>query len=148
MNNQPSAASSGRSALPKISGDVGALILFTAPTLMGKWIDLIPLKGDRLDVRALVCEHDLPEGVSFGAVFPRLRPGIYSIESSDQKVTIVRGFVTTLDYRQDFCRIYHHPSAMSVLTTDADHEVRRAKVDDCGSSEAETLIASEPSTLK
>lgn len=141
MNNQQSAASSGRHALPNIGGEMGAMILFTSPTLMGKWIDLIPLKSEERDARALVCEHDLPEGVSFAAVFPRLRPGIFTIEGSDQKVTITSGSVTTLDYRQDCCRIYHHPSTMSVLTTVADHEIRRATADDFGTSEVETLIS-------
>lgn len=138
----------GRVALLNISGDAGALILFTSPTLIDSWIDLIPMNSHKSEVRALVCKRNLPEGVSFAAVFPRLRPGIYNIEGSDQKVTIASGSVTTLDYREECCRIYYHPSTMTVLTTVTNHEIRQVTVDDCGSSEVGTLIVSEHSTLK
>lgn len=138
----------GRVALLNISGDAGALILFTSPTLLDTWIDLVPMNSHTSEVRALVCERDLPEGVSFAAVFPRLRPGIYNIEGSDQKVTIASGSVATLEYREECCRIYYHPSTMTVLTTVTNHEIRQVPVGDCGSSKVGTKIVSEQSTLR
>ncbi len=100
---------------PDVGGEEGALILFTSPTLIGTHIELIPVGMNEAQVKGAVCERDLPQGVSFAAVYPRLRQGIYSIEGSEQRVTITSGHVTTLDYLEDCCRIYYHPSSTSVL---------------------------------
>ncbi len=100
---------------PVVDGDDGALILFTSPALIGTHIDLIPLGLNDAEIKGAVCERDLPQGVSFAAVYPRLRQGVYSIEGSEQRVIITSGHVTTLDYLEDCCRIYYHPSTTSVL---------------------------------
>ncbi|NNN08139.1 MAG: hypothetical protein HKL85_02970 [Acidimicrobiaceae bacterium] len=115
MDKQPIETGSGRSILSHIGSDAGALILFTSPTLTGHWIDLTPANTDESQVRGAVFERDLPQGVAFAAVYPQLRQGVYSIEGSNQIVTITSGRVTTLDYLEDCCRIYYHPSTMSVL---------------------------------
>ena len=98
-----------------VRGDVGALMLFTSPTLTGNEIDLAPDDGDQPHTRSEVLERNLVQGVSFAAVYPHLREGSYTIEGSDQRVTIVGGRVTTLDYHEDCCRIYYHPSTLSLL---------------------------------
>lgn len=98
-----------------VGGDVGALILFTSPTLTGNQIDLAPDDGHEPHTRSAVLERNLAQGVSFAAVYPHLREGSYTIEGSDQRVTIVGGRVTTLDYHEDCCRIYYHPSTLSLL---------------------------------
>ena len=110
MNEQQFAPIAGHSVLLDIGEDTGALMLFTSPTLTGKRIDLIPDDGVEPQVHGAVRQRNLPQGVSFAAIYPPLRQGIYSAEGSDQKVTITGGRVTTLDYYEDCCRIYYHPS--------------------------------------
>jgi len=100
----------------RVGGDVGALMLYTSPELIGNGIDLIPDSGDEPHTYSLVRERHLADGVSFGAVYPDLRPGTYTIEGSDQKVTIAGGRITTLEYHDGCCRIYYHPSPMSTFT--------------------------------
>jgi len=115
MESQPLTPRPGHGGVRNIGGDSGALILFTSPAFNGGQIGLIPDSGNEPEVHSAVRERDLPQGVSFAAVYPRLRGGIYSIEGSGQKVTIAGGRVTTLDYQDDCCRIYYHPSSLSVL---------------------------------
>jgi hypothetical protein len=98
-----------------VGGDLGALMLYTTPDLIGSEILLIPEGHDEPHTKGLVAERQLIDGVSFAAVFPYLRQGAYTIEGSDQKVSIVGGRVTTLEYHDGCCRIYYHPSPMTAF---------------------------------
>jgi len=98
-----------------MGGDLGALMIYTAPDLIGDEIHLIPNDRDEPSSIGLVRERHLADGVSFAAVYPYLRHGAYTIEGSDQKVSITGGKVTTLEYRDGCCRIYYNPSPMSTF---------------------------------
>ncbi|NNN00420.1 MAG: hypothetical protein HKL86_01150 [Acidimicrobiaceae bacterium] len=94
---------------------VGSLMLYTSPDFLGDEITLVPDDRDAPRSTGLVLERNLVSGVSFAAIFPTLRRGTYTIEGSDQRVSIAGGRVTTLEYHDGCCRIYHHPSPMSAL---------------------------------
>ncbi|MBW4029227.1 MAG: hypothetical protein HIU57_00935 [Acidobacteria bacterium] len=117
-----------RNAVGDDSDDTGALILFTSPALIGRKIDLTPSDARGPAVRSTVCQRDLPQGVSVAAAYPHLRPGMYAIEGSDQRVRISGGCVITLDYLDECCRIYYHPSSTSVLTDGRDDEFEWATI--------------------
>ncbi len=98
--------------LLSIGGHLGALTLYTAPELLGSDIQLIPDGLNALPSNGRVREHQLVDGVSFAAVYPYLPEGRYTIQGSRQKVSIISGRVTTLEYHDGCSRIYYHPSPM------------------------------------
>ena len=86
------------SVILDIGGDVGALMLYTSPTMLGHEIDLMPDDGALPHTHSAVRERQLENEVKFAAVYPVLRAGTYTIEGSTQRVTIVGGRVTDLHY--------------------------------------------------
>ena len=99
----------------QLGADMGALMLFTAPLLIGSEIELIPDEAAERRTVSLVRERDVANGVSFAAIYPHLRKGTYTIGGSAQRVAITAGRVTTLEYHDGCCRVYYHPSPMSVI---------------------------------
>jgi hypothetical protein len=81
-----------------IGGDVGALMLRTPPSLNGREIDLTPDDPSRPHTHSAVRERQLTYAVSYAAVYPNLKAGLYTIEGSGQRIVIVGGRVTEVDY--------------------------------------------------
>ena len=84
-----------------IGGDVGALMLRTSPTMVGREIDLIPDDASAPRTHSAVRERESTHGLSFAAVYPYLTSGTYRVEGSAQRVTIVGGRVTDVSYESD-----------------------------------------------
>jgi hypothetical protein len=81
-----------------IGGDVGALLLRTPPALNGREIDLDPDDATLPHTHSAVRERQLPHSVSYAAVYPNLKAGLYTVGGSGQRVVIVGGRVTEIDY--------------------------------------------------
>jgi hypothetical protein len=81
-----------------IGGEVGALLLRTPPALHGREIDLDPDDTTLPHTHSAVRERQLPHGVSYAAVYPNLKAGLYTVEGSGQRIVIVGGRVTEIDY--------------------------------------------------
>jgi hypothetical protein len=81
-----------------IGGDVGALLLRTPPALNGREIDLTPDNASQPHTHSAVRERQLPNAVSYAAVYPNLKAGLYTIEGSGQRIVIVGGRVTEVDF--------------------------------------------------
>jgi hypothetical protein len=81
-----------------IGGDVGALMLRTPPALNGHEIDLTPDDPSRPHTHSAVRERQLTNAVSYAAVYPNLKAGRYTVEGSGQRIVIVGGRVTHVDY--------------------------------------------------
>ena len=81
-----------------IGGDVGALMLHTVASLAGHEIDLIPDDDDTPHTHSAVRERRLTNGVSFAAVYPCLKAGMYTVAGSAQRVSIMGGHVTELEF--------------------------------------------------
>jgi len=97
----------------RVDGDFGALMIYAAPDLVGSEIRLLADDGEQPRCAGRVRERQLADGVSFAAVFPSLRRGIYTIEGSQQRLSITGGKVTTLEYGDGCCRVYYFPSSTS-----------------------------------
>jgi hypothetical protein len=98
MSEETLAPSWDGSVVLDIGGDVGALMLRTSPSLVGREIDLIPDDATLGHTHSAVRERRLVNGVSFAAVYPQLASGTYVVESSGQRVTIVGGRVSDVEY--------------------------------------------------
>ena len=81
-----------------IGGDVGALMLRTPPSLNAREIDLTPDDQSRPHTHSAVRERQLTNAVSYAAVYPILKAGLYTDEGSGQRIVIVGGRVTEVDY--------------------------------------------------
>jgi hypothetical protein len=81
-----------------IGGEVGALLLRTPPALNGREIDLNPDDETAPHTHSAVRERQLPHSVSYAAVYPNLKAGLYTVGGSYQRVVIVGGRVTEVDY--------------------------------------------------
>lgn len=81
-----------------IGGDVGALMLRTPPDFNGREIDLTPDDASRPHTHSAVRERQLTNAVSYCAVYPNLKAGLYTIEESGQRIVIVGGRVTEVDF--------------------------------------------------
>jgi hypothetical protein len=81
-----------------IGGDVGALMLRTPPVLNGLEIDLEPDDQSLARTHSAVRERRLVGGVSYAAVYPSLKAGAYTVLGSGQRIVIVGGRVTEVDY--------------------------------------------------
>lgn len=81
-----------------IGGDVGALMLRTPPSLNGREIDLTPDDASRPHTHSAVRERQLINAVSYAAVYPNLKAGLYTVEGTGQRIVIVGGRVTEVDY--------------------------------------------------
>jgi hypothetical protein len=86
------------SVMLDIGGDVGALMLHTPSSMDGEEIDLFPDDATTPHTHSAVRERQLVAGVSYAAVYPGLSAGMYTVEGSGQKVTIVGGQVTEIQY--------------------------------------------------
>jgi hypothetical protein len=84
-----------------IGGDVGALMLRTPPAMVGHEIDLIPDDTFAPHTHSAVRVRQSARGLSYAAVYPHLRAGTYSVEGSTQRVLIVGGRVTDVEYDSD-----------------------------------------------
>jgi hypothetical protein len=81
-----------------IGEDVGALLLRTPPALNGREIDLDPEDVTLPHTHSAVRERQLPHSLSYAAVYPNLKAGLYTVGGSCQRVVIVGGRVTEIDY--------------------------------------------------
>ena|ERR1700728_2560011 len=81
-----------------IGGDVGALLLRTPSTLNGQEIDLDPENANTPHTHSAVRERRLLGGVAYAAVYPSLKAGHYVVGDTGQRVLIVGGQVTEVEY--------------------------------------------------
>lgn len=91
-----------------IGGDIGALILRTPAAMAGREIDVIPDDRNVAHTHSAVRERRLAQGPSFAAVYPQLVAGTYVVEGSGQRVTIVGGQVTDVEFRGEPHPSPHH----------------------------------------
>lgn len=82
-----------------IGGDVGALILRTPAAMAGREIDLTPDDRNSPHTHSAVRERQFAGGTFYAAVYPQLLAGTYVVEGSGQRVTIVGGQVTDVEFR-------------------------------------------------
>jgi hypothetical protein len=73
-------------------------MLRTPPALNGHEIDLTPDDPSRPHTHSAVRERQLTNAVSYAAVYPNLKAGRYTVEGSGQRIVIVGGRVTHVDY--------------------------------------------------
>jgi hypothetical protein len=81
-----------------IGGDVGALMLRTPPTLDGHEIDLTPDDETLPHTHSAVRERQLGSEVSYAAVYPSLKAGMYTVEGSNQRIKVEGGRVTDVKF--------------------------------------------------
>jgi hypothetical protein len=81
-----------------IGNDVGALVLHTRSEWLGREIDLLPDDRSIPHTHSAVRERRSPRGLSYAAVYPQLQAGRYTIEDSHQRLTIVGGRVTEVEF--------------------------------------------------
>lgn len=81
-----------------IGGDVGAFMLHASPTMVGREIDLIPDDPSLATTHSAVRERVGPAGTTYAAVYPHLLRGSYRVGGTDQRVVIVGGSVSELDF--------------------------------------------------
>lgn len=98
MAESPLAPSWDGSVVLDIGGDVGALLLRVPSEMDGREIDLFPEDPNLPHTHSAVRERHLPSGNSYAAVYPALRAGHYTIEGSGQRITIIGGKVTEIDF--------------------------------------------------
>ena len=86
-----------------IGRDIGALIIYTAPELRGREIEVSPRGTDPKRVHVEVLERRINGRPVFAAVFPGLHTGDYDIWNNapnpSDSVTIVGGEVASVDWR-------------------------------------------------
>jgi hypothetical protein len=86
-----------------IGDDVGALVLYTPPTLHRREIEVSLLGQDTQRVHTAVLERSLDGRPIFAAVYAELKAGTYRIWGDDSalqsQVTIVAGSVAEIDWR-------------------------------------------------
>jgi hypothetical protein len=80
-----------------IGGDVGALMLRTSASMVGREIDVVPDDETAPHTHSAVRERRSSRGPSFAAVYPHLKSGTYTVEGSAQRVAIVGGRVTDVE---------------------------------------------------
>jgi hypothetical protein len=73
-------------------------MLRTPPVLNGLEIDLEPDDETQPHTHSAVRERRLVGGVSYAAVYPSLKAGTYTVLGSRQRIDIVGGHVTEVDY--------------------------------------------------
>ena len=98
MEEHPLPPSWDGSVVLEIGGDVGALMLCTTPALNGVEIDLDPDDATLPHTHSAVRERQLVNRVSYAAVYPSLKAGLYTVEGSGQRVLISGGRVTEIDF--------------------------------------------------
>jgi hypothetical protein len=87
-----------------IGQDIGALIIYTAPELCGREIEVSPRQSDAKRVHVNVLERRIDGRPVFAAVFPGLREGDYEVWEDATNptcaVTVIGGKVASLDWRR------------------------------------------------
>jgi hypothetical protein len=86
------------SVMLDIGGTIGALVLYTPSSWVGREIDLVPGDPALAHTHSAVRERGRAGETFFAAVYPRLVEGRYVIEGSGQEVTIDGGRVRELSY--------------------------------------------------
>jgi hypothetical protein len=85
-----------------IGDDVGALLLYTPPTMHGQEIEVSPLGVDSQRVHTAVLERLIGDQTRYVAVYPELRAGCYQIWVDDpsrtNQFTIIGGQVAEVDW--------------------------------------------------
>ena len=104
MSETPLAPSWDGSVVLDIGADVGALMLHTSSTMLGREIDIICDDSSRPRTHSAVRERLLSHAVSFVAVYPSLPQGSYRIEGTGQRVVIEGGRVSELVYDESVQR--------------------------------------------
>jgi hypothetical protein len=99
-----------------IGGDVGALMLRTPSVLNGLEIDLEPDDEKQPHTHSAVRERRLVGGVSYAAVYPSLKAGSYTVLGSGQRIDIVGGHVTEVDYEVTNRATYVHTHGVTTHT--------------------------------
>jgi hypothetical protein len=64
----------------------------------GREIDLIPDDESFPRTHSAVRERQLGDEISFAAVYPSLRSGLYRVQGSNQRIEIIGGSVTVVDF--------------------------------------------------
>jgi hypothetical protein len=86
-----------------IGQDIGALMIYTDPTLRGREIEVSPVGSAATRVHVEVLERWVNGRQVFAAVFPTLHEGSYNIWQHSTKpsgtASITGGKVTTMDWR-------------------------------------------------
>jgi hypothetical protein len=81
-----------------VGGQIGALILYTAPDLAGAEIEISPLAAGAKRTHACVRERTGDHGTSYAAVYPGLTAGGYTVWGETgaplADVTITGGLIT------------------------------------------------------
>jgi len=90
------------SVLLDIGDDVGALVLYTPPTLHGREIEVSPLGQDARRTHTAVLARTVGGQTHYVAVYPALQAGRYRIWADDpsvcNQVTITGGAVAEVDW--------------------------------------------------
>jgi hypothetical protein len=87
-----------------IGGDVGALVLYTAPEMCGVEIDIEPVGHPERRSHVAVRERQLASGSVFAAFYPALTAGEHTLmvpaPDGPRTVTIAGGAVTEIAWSQ------------------------------------------------
>jgi hypothetical protein len=83
-----------------IGGNIGALVLWVPADLCGEELELTPLDPAMKKVHTEVRERNLEAGVVAAAVYPQLAEGDYEIDRSAQRVSIVGGQITEVNFER------------------------------------------------
>jgi hypothetical protein len=73
-------------------------MLRTPPAFNGLEIDLDPDDESAPHTHSAVRERRLVGGVSYAAVYPSLKAGFYTVRGTGQRIAILGGRVTEVDY--------------------------------------------------
>lgn len=87
----------GGSVVLDIGGDIGALMLRTTVEMNGREIDLVG-DGESVATHSEVRPRRLGDETSYAAVYPGLREGMYTVAETGQRIVIVGGSVTDVEY--------------------------------------------------
>jgi hypothetical protein len=71
-----------------IGGDFGALVIYTAPELNGRELEISPLGRDTQRVHTAVLERVVDGRSVFAAVYPSLRAGVYRLWGEDDATLV------------------------------------------------------------
>ena len=82
----------------KSGGLLGRSCSAPPPALNGVEIDLNPDDATLPHTHSAVRERQLVNGVSYAAVYPKLKEGLYTVEGSGQRVLIIGGRVTEIEF--------------------------------------------------
>jgi hypothetical protein len=103
MSEQQHGPSRTGSVVLDIGGNIGALIIHTLEDLAGEELDIEGLGDGTVSTHSLVRERQLPQGVTYAAVYPGLPAGAYRVQGvagrPAENVQIHGGRITEIDWR-------------------------------------------------